>query len=77
MMSIIKGRNKFICNSLLSECKNEQKSVLTNVNMQRNALPYFQMFAFSFFDGSHIYRFYVFPPSIGVTLVTLRHRYLH
>ena len=25
--------------------------------MQRNALPYFQMFAFSFFDGSHICRF--------------------
>ena len=32
-----------------SECKNVQKSVLTNVNMQRNDLPYFQMFAFSFF----------------------------
>lgn len=30
MMSIIKGRNKFICNSLLSECKNEQKSALTH-----------------------------------------------
>ena len=27
-----------------SECKNEQKSVLTNVNRQRNALPHFQMF---------------------------------
>jgi len=39
-----------------SECKNVQKSVLTNVNMQRNDLPYFQMFAFSFFGGSFICR---------------------
>jgi len=60
MMSIIKGRNKFICNSLLSECKNEQKSVLTNVNMQRNALPYFQMFAFSFLTAA-IFTDFTFP----------------
>lgn len=40
-----------------SECKNVQKFVLTNVNMQRNDLPYFQMFAFSFFGGSFICRF--------------------
>jgi len=40
--------------SLHSEFKNVQKSVLTNVNWQRNASPYFQMFAFSFFEGSHI-----------------------
>jgi len=43
--------------SLHSECKNAQKFVSTNVNWQRNASPYFQMFAFSFFDGSHICRF--------------------
>ena len=35
--------------SLHSECKNEPKSMLSNVNRQRNALPCFQMFAFSFF----------------------------
>lgn len=35
--------------SLHSECKNVQKLVLTNVNWQRSASPYFQMFAFSFF----------------------------
>jgi len=40
-----------------SVCKNVQKSMLTNVNMQRNDLPYFQMFAFSFFGGSFICRF--------------------
>lgn len=40
-----------------SECKNVQKFVITNVNMQRNDLPYFQMFAFSFFGGSFICRF--------------------
>ena len=63
--------------SLHSEYKNVQKSVLTNVNRQRNASPYFQMFAFSFFGGNVICRFYVSPPSLGVTLVTLRQRYLH
>ena len=44
--------------SLHSECKNVQKSVLTNVNWQRNASPYFQMFAFSFFGGNFICRFW-------------------
>ena len=43
--------------SLHSECKNVQKSVLTNVNWQRNASPYFQMFAFSFFGGNFICKF--------------------
>jgi len=49
-----------------SECKNEQKSMLTNVNRERNALPHFQMFAFSFFDGSFIGRFLPIlrPPSV-------------
>ena len=49
-----------------SECKNVQKPVLTNMNMQRNALPYFQMFAFSFFDGSFICRFWqiICPSSV-------------
>ena len=50
--------------SLHSECKNVQKFVLTNVNWQRNASPYFQMFAFSFFGGNVICRFLpIFCPS--------------
>ena len=40
--------------SLHSECKNAQKFVLTNVNWQRNASPYFQMFAISFLGGNVI-----------------------
>lgn len=40
--------------SLHSECKNVQKFVLTNMNWQRNASPYYQMFAFSFF-GRQLY----------------------
>jgi hypothetical protein len=35
--------------SLLSDCKNVQKSVLTNVKMQRTGKSILQMFAFSFF----------------------------
>ena len=50
--------------SLLCEYKNVQESVLTNVNIQRNASPYFQMFAFSFFGGNVICRFLpIFCPS--------------
>ena len=50
--------------SLHSEYKNVQKPVLTNVILQRNDLPYFQMFAFSFFGGNFICRFLpIFCPS--------------
>ncbi len=55
-ISIIKGHIKFIPCSLHNDCKIVQKFVFTNVNRQRNTSPYLQMFAFSFFDGSHICR---------------------
>lgn len=42
--------------SLHSECKNVQKSVLKSVNVQRTGKSFLQMFAFSFFDGTHICR---------------------
>ena len=56
-MSITKGHNRFIRCSLLSDCKNVQKSTLKSVNVQRTGKSILQMFAFSFFDGSHICRF--------------------
>jgi len=40
--------------SLHSDCKNVQKSALKSVNVQRTGKSILQMFAFSFFDGSHI-----------------------
>ena len=43
--------------SLHSDCKNVQKSMLKSVNVQRTGKSILQMFAFSFFDGSHICRF--------------------
>ena len=65
--------------SLHSDCKNVQKSALKSVNVQRTGKSILQMFAFSFFDGSHICRFLpicVPPPSLGVTLVTPKQRHL-
>ena len=52
--------------SLHREYKNVQKSVLTNVNIQRTGKSILQMFAFSFFDGSHICRFLPIlrPPTV-------------
>ena len=41
-------------------CKNMQKSALKSVNVQRTGKSFLQMFAFSFFDGSHICRFLPF-----------------
>ena len=43
--------------SLLNDCKKVQKSALKSVNVQRTGKSILQMFAFSFFDGSHICRF--------------------
>ena len=40
--------------SLHSDCKNMQISALKSVNVQRTGKTILQMFAFSFFDGSHI-----------------------
>ena len=51
-------------NSLLSDCKNLQKSVLTNVNIQRTGKTSLQMFVYLIFDGSFICRcLYIFRPS--------------
>ena len=49
-----------------SDCKNLQKSALKSVNVQRTGKSILQMFAFSFFDGSHICRFLPIlrPPSV-------------
>ena len=56
-MSITKRYTRLIPCSLYSECKNVQKSALKSVNVQRTGKSILQMFAFSFFDGSHICRF--------------------
>lgn len=42
--------------SLLSEYKNVQKSVLTNVNIQKTGKTSLQMFVYFIFDGSFICR---------------------
>ena len=67
--------------SLHCDCKNMQKSALKSVNVQRTGKSILQMFAFSFFDGSHICRFLPIlrpppTPSLGVTLDTLKQRLL-
>ena len=50
--------------SLHSNCKNLQKSVLTNVNIQRTGKTSLQMFVYFIFDGNFICRFlYIFRPS--------------
>ena len=50
--------------SLLSEYKNVQESVLTNVNIQRTGKTSLQMFVYFIFDGNFICRFlYIFRPS--------------
>ena len=52
--------------SLHRENKNVQESVLTNVKIQRTGKSFLQMFAFSFFEGSHICRFLPIlrPPTV-------------
>ena len=56
---ITKEHNRFIPCSLHSDCNNVQKSALKSVNVQRTGKTILQMFAFPFFDGSHICRFYI------------------
>ena len=65
-MSITKGHKRLIPCSLHSDCKNVQKSALKSVNVQRTGKSILQMFAFSFFDGSHICRFLPIlrPPTV-------------
>ena len=74
--------------SLHSDCKNLQKSALKSVNVQRTGKSFLQMFAFSFFDGSHICRFLPIlrPPTVPrshfrhlitkVFALIIRHLYL-
>lgn len=62
--------------SFHSESKNVQKYVLINVNMQRNASPYFQMFAFSFFAATSFAdscQFSVPQTSLGIILPLQNH----
>ncbi len=78
-MSITKGHTRLIPCSFLSDCKNMQKSALKSVNVQKTGKSFLQMFAFSFFEGSHICRFLPILrplPSLGVTLDTLKQRRL-
>ena len=65
-ISITKEYNRFIPCSLHSDCNNVQKSALKSVNVQRTGKSILQMFAFSFFDGSHICRFLPIlrPPTV-------------
>ena len=65
-MSITEGHIRFIPCSFHSDCKNVQKSALKSVNVQRTGKSILQMFAFSFFDGSHICRFLPIlrPPTV-------------
>ena len=56
-MSFTKEQTRFIPCSLHGDCKNVQKSALKSVNVQRAGKSILQMFAFSFFEGSHICRF--------------------
>ena len=65
-MSITKGHTRLIPCSFLSDCKNMQKSALKSVNVQRTGKSFLQMFAFSFFEGSHICRFLPIlrPPTV-------------
>lgn len=66
IMSITKGHTRFIPCSLHSDCKNVQKPALKSVNVQRTGKSILQMFAFSFFEGSHICRFLPIlrPPTV-------------
>lgn len=87
-MNITKGHTRFIPCSLHSDCKNVQKPALKSVNVQRTGKSFLQMFAFSFFDGSHICRFLPIlrPPTVPrshfrylktkVFALIIRHLYL-
>ena len=65
-MSITEGHIRIIPCSLHSDCKNVQKPALKSVNVQRTGKSILQMFAFSFFEGSHICRFLPIlrPPTV-------------
>jgi hypothetical protein len=78
MMSITKRYTRLIPCSLLSDCKNVQKSALKSVNVQRTGKSILQMFAFSFLQAVIFAVFCLFClplPSLGVTLDTLKQRH--
>ena len=63
-MNITKGHIRFIPCSLLSDCKNVQKSALKSVNVQRRENRFCRCLHFLFLDGTHICRFLpIFCPS--------------
>ena len=58
--------------SLLSEYKNVQESVLTNVNIQRTGKTSLQMFVYFFLTAASFADFCIFsvpPPSLGIVSV--------
>lgn len=60
--------------TIFSDCKNLQKSVLTNVNIQRTGKTSLQMFAFSFLTAVIFADFCIFsvpPPSLRIVSVPL------
>ena len=61
----LKGQKlEVVLHSLHREYKNVQKSVVTNVNIQRTGKTSLQMFVYFIFDGSFICRFLnIFRPS--------------
>lgn len=77
IMSITKGHIRSIPCSLLSDCKNVQKSVLKSVNVQRTGKSILQMFAFSFFDGTPYLQIFAYFASLhcpSESLLTLTNR---
>lgn len=60
MMSITKRYTRLIPCSLLSDCKNVQKSALKSVNVQRTGKSILQMFAFSFLKAAYLQFFAYF-----------------
>ena len=58
--------------SLLSEYKNVQESMLTNVNIQRTGKTSLQMFVYFFLTAASFADFCIFsvpPPSLGIVSV--------
>lgn len=63
-MQLKKLKLEVTLHTIFSDCKNLQKSVLTNVNIQKTGKTSLQMFVFFIFDGSFICRcLYILRPS--------------
>ena len=66
--------------SLHSNCKNLQKYVLTNVNIQRTGKTSLQMFVYFFLTAASFADFCIFsvpPPSLGIVSVPLNWMHKH